>query len=542
VQFFIDGQPVGDPVLGSNADYHVFQRFVDHLQLTSGAHEVWVRATYVNPAATIDSPHVTIHVVDPPSYAQVVNLDHDVTVGPGQSYVLDGTSPGGRIRLNGNGHSIVATGTTGQLTLKDVDVYDLGSNDDPRVAAIDFAATTSGGVSGGVTIEDTTFDSSTSVRLHVNGSATASIRGNLFRSNSRMPIGQNPGENPGEIPPPPELPPTVTYPSVAIDGTSTAPKTFAGNNIAAAPVRFEHASHWTIGGTRDADSNVFIGPRAAVELVLSDHFLIEGNFINHVYYDGWSQGQLLELGDSNPIAVKHNVLMDSSWPVRGINGEFAYNLVTEGGHQLMVPGGPGSSAYVHHNIFIGGNDDLGGIAGIYDVDDRIENNTFDGLTSPTAASAIQWEAGHTTLRSNAFLGWPTWTNAVVDVRGGTIDAGYNGFFTDQLTAYLHMTGPSTDLNGGAQTDPLFAGPLPRTNFDMNKVAVWNRTLAVSQILAGYRARYTPTQDSPYIDTGDPDGGPGNDVGAIGAGAVNAADRFGSFAQSNWTPPPTPPRP
>ena len=81
--------------------------------------------------------------------------------------------------------------------------------------------------------------------------------------------------------------------------------------------------------------------------------------------------------------------------------------------------------------------------------------------------------------------------------------------------------------------------MPTTNFDMDKVAVWNRTLPVSQILSTYRARYTPTVGSPYIDAGDPAGGAGNDVGAVGAGTPNSLDKFGSFNQPGWTPPPTP---
>jgi len=41
-------------------------------------------------------------------------------------------------------------------------------------------------------------------------------------------------------------------------------------------------------------------------------------------------------------------------------------------------------------------------------------------------------------------------------------------------------------------------------------------------------RYTPLAGSPLIDVGDPAGGAGNDIGAIGAGTPNAADGFGIF--------------
>ena len=54
--------------------------------------------------------------------------------------------------------------------------------------------------------------------------------------------------------------------------------------------------------------------------------------------------------------------------------------------------------------------------------------------------------------------------------------------------------PAHDLNGGAQTNPSFAGPLPIASFDMDEVAVWTRQLTVTAILAAYRARY-PRHDS-----------------------------------------------
>jgi hypothetical protein len=73
---------------------------------------------------------------------------------------------------------------------------------------------------------------------------------------------------------------------------------------------------------------------------------------------------------------------------------------------------------------------------------------------------------------------------------------------------------------------------------MDEVAVWTRQLPVSQILATYRTRYTPSAGSPYIDAGDQvGGGAGNDIGAIGAGAANAFDKFAAFGDGNMAPPP-----
>jgi hypothetical protein len=527
VQFLLDGNPVGKSVTGAEAEYHVFKTFADGLNVAPGQHTVSVRARYENPPEEITSPPVTI-TVEEPTYARTVNLSEDVRLSGSESFDLEG-APGARVRLNGNGHRIITEGgTSGHLKLDYVDVYNLGDPSNTEQTGIDVATNSSGSVD----LEHDVFDSSNPVALDFNGSSTASIKGNLFRSNMRMPIGQEPGHDPTGV--------SSTVPVVQITGSSTAPKTFAANNVGAAPVQFELAHDWMIGGTSDEDSNVLIGPRASIEVLRSSDVTVEGNFINHNYYGGWSQGQLLELGGTEPITVEHNVLLDSSWPVRGIAGEFAYNLVLEAGHQWMVPD---NGAYVHNNIFVGGDNDVGGITGYYPISARIENNTFDGQLSGLALTAINWQEGHAALKSNAFLNFPTWTIGVVDRTGGTIEAEYNGFFDPQSTDYVGGVTPSHDLDGGASTDPRFAGPLPKTPFEMDKVAVWKRQLPVSEILSDYRAFYTPTQGSPYIDAGDPASCTCNDIGAVGAGPVaNPIDRFGSFSQPGWTPPPTPPSP
>ncbi|MGB7685493.1 MAG: hypothetical protein WBL45_06875, partial [Solirubrobacterales bacterium] len=525
VEFLVDGNPVLEQD-GGDAEYHVFKGNASDLDLAPGQHTVVARATYVDPALVLESDPVTITVENPPVYAQTVNLTQDVVLSGSQSFELTG-SPGGRIRLNGNGHRIVSpTGTSGDLVLKHVDVYGLGNPANASAPGIDVTAT---GTTGSVAIENSIFDGSNPVELRFDGSSAATLTGNLFRSNMRMPIGQQPGSD--------ATSPTV--PVVSISGTSAVPKTFAGNNVGAAPVLFDRVNRWTIGGDTDAESNVLIGPRASFEVLGSSNMSIEGNFLNHTYFGGWSQGQLLELHGTRPLSVKHNVLVDSSWPVRGIGDEFAYNLVVEAGHQWMVPD---TGANVHHNIFVGGDNDVGGITGYYNISARIENNTFDGLLGGLVHSAINWQQGQTTLKSNAFVGIPTWATAVVDRQGGTVDAGFNGFFNPETTNYTGGLAPTTDLGGGASTNPNFAGPLPTETFEGDKVAVWRRDLLVSEILSAYRGRYTPTQGSAYIDSGDPVGGAGNDVGAIGAGTVNPFDRFGSFAQPGWTPPPTPPSP
>ncbi len=518
VQFYVDDTLVLERY-GDDAEYNVFKGFAQGLDLAPGEHVVWARATYVDPPQYLDSEPFTI-TVQQPAYAQTVELTADVVIGSGASYALSGTSTS-RIRLNANGYRIVSDGTAGSLTLRHVDVHGLGSPGDVAVSGLDVAA------SAAIVIEDSIFDASNGLRLRLDGDATASVSRNLFRSNMRMPIGQQP-----DVP--------STYPVLAVGGSSAAPKVFAGNNVAAGPVVFEQVSHWLIGGDTDADTNVLIGPRTALELRNSSHMTVRGNFVHHDYYGGWSQGQLLELHGTAPILVEHNVLMDSSWPVRGIAGEFRYNLVLQAGHEWLVPS---SGAFIHHNVFAGGDNDRGGITGFYDVSGvRIENNTFDLIAGGIARAGLWWLAGETTLRSNAFLRIPAGATGAVEIGGGTIDADYNAFLGAASAAYTDGRTPQHDLNGGVSTHPKLRGPMPAVAYDFDRALVWKRQLPVSAVLSDYRARYTPTALSSYLEAGDPAAGPGNDIGAVGAGVVHALDRFGSFSKPGWTPPPTPETP
>ena len=90
--------------------------------------------------------------------------------------------------------------------------------------------------------------------------------------------------------------------------------------------------------------------------------------------------------------------------------------------------------------------------------------------------------------------------------------------------YSDNSHPATDVGGlNAQVNP---------NFDESR-----RTMSASMTSrcgSGRRPRarswnciaprYTPKPGSPLIDTGH--GGNGNDIGAVGAGAVNPDDQFG----------------
>ncbi len=200
--------------------------------------------------------------------------------------------------------------------------------------------------------------------------------------------------------------------------------------------------------------------------------------------------------------------------MRGVGCEFRYNLVLDAGHEWLWPEPNGS---IHHNIFYGGDNDVGGIfvresyTGI-----KFFNNTLDG--GQGWMYAVELQAGAMALTSNAFVNVPKGTT--VHAAGATLTADYN-FFDNTQANYSDSRHPAHDVGGQAMlTMP------PTKSFDLDESTVWRRGTTVSSMLALYRTRYTPKAGSPLIDAGDPAGGAGNDIGAVGAGTPNAADKFG----------------
>jgi hypothetical protein len=492
LQFFVDDTLVLE-VDGANAEYWVFKGFTSGV--AAGSHQVWARAIYLAPDEILDSPPVRIEVAAPPTYAQVVELTADVVLAGATGYELRGTSAG-RIRLNGNGHRIVSNGNAqGPLTLQFVDVFDLGPSDDLATSATDVTTT------GAITIEDSRFDTSSTIDLGVAGSAAASLRRNLFRSNMRMPLGQYPDTY---------IASGASYPVLSTSGGSGV---FAGNNVGAGYVVIQNAKDWVVGGDTDADSNVLVGPR--VGLSPKGTVTLRRNYSHHVYYGGWSQGANFELGGGAQVTAEHNVISGSSWPVRGVGGQFRYNLVLEAGHEWLWADTTGGN--IHHNVFVGGEADVGGIYVLYEPTGvAFRNNTLDGLSD--IGLAVKLTSGSVTLTSNLFYRVPS---PAISVEGGTLTADYN-LFWGPATSY--SDGRATPSHDRAQ-DPQLSDP-PSAVFDLDEQAIWQRTLTTREVLAAYRARYLPAAGSPAIDTGDPAGGAGNDIGAVGAGIANASDQFG----------------
>ena len=126
--------------------------------------------------------------------------------------------------------------------------------------------------------------------------------------------------------------------------------------------------------------------------------------------------------------------------------------------------------------------------------------------------------------------------------GARASVDYNCFYNPDTTVLGRYTDPSTGKDfvgfgthdcgdGTASADPKFAQPriVP---FPFGDGEIWARTVTVSQMLAFYRAMYTPASGSPLIDHGNPaddTGGIRNtDIGAVGAGNTHPDDKIGTF--------------
>jgi hypothetical protein len=510
---------VGDTLMAqvpkSQSEYWIFKTSFGGVG--PGTHRVWARAIYTNPAATLDSEPMWVTVEPPPVYAQTIDLTQDVVLSGAQDFERIG-SPTGRIRINGNGHRITsASGWTGRLTLKHVDVFGLGPSNVPTPAI-------AVGTANSVQIEDSTFDTTGTVSLFLTGTATASIRRNEFRSNMTMPESQQP-----------EFGPDSSYPAIEISGGSTAPKFFQGNTIGVGWADFRNADNWLIGGG-EGDGNVVIGPRGGIWAQNMERTVVRGNLSYHVYYGGWSQGNNMEIGGSDDIVIEHNVIGGGSWPIRSLGGTLRYNLVLDAGHQWLWI--TGSDAIVHHNVFVGGDAEVAGIWAIGTPQNvEIYNNTIDGLNVQGVRPVRVDPSASASLHSNAIVNIRDPSAVRVD---GVLDADYNLFSGQQGTPrnYSDNRFPPHDAGGqNEQVNPQFLeAPEPwRYGWD----DLWTRRVTVSQVLANYRTRYTPAPGSPLIDTGEPIFIAGNDIGAVGAGQQASDDLFGfanSVPPTDTTPP------
>jgi len=505
VDFYVDDQVVAQ-VPKTQSEYSVFKANV--AGIAAGAHRVWARGIYTDPRGpmqTLDSEAMGIVVDPPPPYANTVSLSGDVVLAGSQNYELVG-APGARIRLEGNGHRILSTSSwSGTLRLVDVDVFGFGQLAHPDAG---IAVSTSGSVQ----VERCVFEATNALSLTLRGSAGAVVRGNQFRSNMFMIEAQQPTYTADR-----------SYPAVELAGPSTAPKVFQANNVGLGWVDLAGVDNWLVGGDQPEHGNVVMGARAGISVQSSSRVVVRGNLSYHVYYGGWSQGNNFELDGSEDILVEHNVIGGGSWPIRGLGGELRGNLVLDAGHQWLWI--TDSGARVHHNVFADGEGDVAGIWLIYQPQDvEVYNNTLDGFGNPEfIRPALVGGGSIGSLRSNAFVGFRRRPAVQVD---GTVDADHNLFFGQQSNPqnYSDDRHPQHDVGGlNAQVEPQLTGPIEPFRFGWTDL--WTRAVTVRQVLASYRADYTPAAGSPLLGAGDPAVAPGNNVGAVGNG--DATDVFGN---------------
>jgi hypothetical protein len=328
-----------------------------------------------------------------------------------------------------------------------------------------------------------------------------------------------------------------------------------GNNLAAGIVHITSMAGWQVGGLRDSQSNVFIGPRCMLDLDGSPNAVIQGNYMHHDYYNGWSQGFNLQLtdGGGNDLA-EHNVIHDSSWPLQSFGGEFRYNLVVNSGHDF-IRSSQDQTNY-HHNVWVhaqAANSGFNGALLFYSSEHNVafDSNTIDvgGATGQFDAPALVLASPAVSLssvRNNAFtqfLDADAWTSkAIVAGASGESSVGarittadYNAFFNPlALHTGHYQAGIASDTPGAhdVDADPKFTGNVPQAPYQVDEGAVWLRTYRVSQVLGYYRSLYTPGPGSPLIDHGDPADGSGTDIGAIGTGVRDPADKFGLVMTQN----------
>ena len=508
VEIMVD-ETIAATIPGDQSEYWMYKAALSGV--TAGSHRIWVRGHFVD-GKIFDSPAALITVDPPPAYGQVINLSADVALSGTQNYELIG-APAARIRINGNGFKIHSTDNwTGRFTLKYVDVTGLGVLYD-ATPGISITTTKS------VDIENCIFDATNALDLGMEGTATGVIRTNEFRSNMLMAVGQYP-INIG-------APPETTNPAITLRGGSTAQHYFQGNNVGLSNVHALRTHNWLFGGTADSETNILMGPRVGIELEDGTGTHIRRNISDQLYAGGWSQGNNFEMNSGSDLVVEENLISGGSWPVRGFGGMFRYNLVLNAGHEWLWI--TQANAVVHHNIFAEGDVDVGGVWMIYGPTGvQFYNNTLDGFAS--TAQQIPFIAGDQstgTIHSNVFY---RFNGTPVFAKQGTVTPNYNLFYNPGVASiknYSDNTHPANDVGAlNAQVDPKFTRPQPPRYATLSRADIWNRVLTLRQILQTYRQDYTPASGSPVIDAGDPSGGSGNDIGASGAGAVNAADQFG----------------
>jgi hypothetical protein len=498
--FLVDGRAVGTiPVDPANQNLWELRLPAG---LPAGDHTITVRFTPHDAPAVDGLVPVYIHVDPMPAHANTVELSSDLVLSGNTD--LDWTDT----VVKGNGHTVTAApGYAGNIIIHGSFITGLASFDEK----IGIDATTTGSID----ISGSIFEATAPLRLAANGTAPVHLTSNEFRSTNYVTyVSSDPNRSP----------------ILELSGTTSGSKVMQGNNIGAGIVLITNMAGWQIGGLHDAESNIFVGPRCVLQLVGSPGAVIQGNYLRHDYYGGFSQGFNLQLdGNSTDALAEHNVIRDSSWPLQGFGGELRYNLMINSGHDFVRSSQSGTK--FHHNIFAHAqapNSAYDGAVYIYGGEQGLvfEHNTIDagGDVGKYDGPAIRLGAGvtMTSLRDNAFTQFADGSQALVT--GAVTNADYNAWYNPLASHTAHyasgIAGGSHDVSG----DPQFSGTVPEVPYQIDEGCVWSRTIGVSQVLGHYRTLYTPRAGSPLV------GADATNIGAIGAGDPD--DKFGLVMQRN----------
>jgi hypothetical protein len=444
-------------------------------------------------------------------------------------------------RIDANTQQIrTAPGWTGRVNVRHCEFRSLGTATKP---ALVLAA---GGTGDRIVIEHSTFHACGAVHLANRDDSGTVFRHNQFLASSMLPVTNLPDQSP---------------PVFRAGGRSSARKLFEGNRVDKSVVQFDDTRNWRIEG------NVILGMRGSLSLHNCDDTTVRGNYVHtEIPSFRWSQVHTLMVGGGcRGLVVEHNILRHGQWVVRGLQGQFRYNLVLDAdGHNFII--GPRAGTHIHHNIFARYctvDPNLNATIGvIYKGDDiQIYNNTFDAggrqLARPWHVPAVEVGADGfvASLRNNAFVNHPTsFSNGTATIRPGFTEkktapgparlgyADYNLFFNpdakERQNYALSVAGKTERADPGfgkndvpaggeknAQVEPKFKGPVP-TAFPFKDEDIRSGKVTVPQILAHYRAAYAPADGSPLTRAGDPADGPGSFIGAVGTGDDSPHDHFG----------------
>jgi hypothetical protein len=519
VDFFLGTTMVGSVTLTNNDPVDYYE--VDAKNVPAGTYELFVRSNLAS--GMVESIHVPVTVVDPSGTGEKRDLTTDVVLSGSTNYELLGTPTARATLSSGNGSKIVSMpGWTGHLTIRNADIIGLGNLDNPAQEVAGINVTVSG--SNTLEISGSVFDRVGAPVLGAADHAVITFRGNTLAPNMLTPVNDQPDYG-------------GSHPSLTFTGNSDAAKTFQGNNVGVSFVRFDHSSHWTVGASSDTDSkevdtdgNVLIGVRGGLEFDFATDIAVRGNYSYHRYPFGWSQGHNLDFeGDNSNATIEHNVFRSSSWMIQSLppGAEFRYNLLVDNINEAFFRDVP-STTKVHHNVLInaGFQRQFLPSGGVLFAAGTFNNNTVDvGGTKLGwfAAPFIPSDSTHkATVQNNVFTGF-AYQNQTDLVAAGSVSAADHNCIFNPDTTKLRAYGDGGMGSGDVTADPKFAQarvvPFPISDGD-----VWRRRVTVSQVLALYRAIYTPAAGSPLATAGTG----GFNIGAVGAGVVDPNDKFGKF--------------